>query len=111
MGHAEANWQVHHLFHKTDLTAGARTIVIRNFGRVMALFAPDEVIYPHQHARLRDEKGRLLDLNAKYILKIYKDGVRLVDHPDAEIDQTNEIIATYVPLGYLAEEEFVGIIE
>ncbi|OGG32451.1 hypothetical protein A3I51_05155 [Candidatus Gottesmanbacteria bacterium RIFCSPLOWO2_02_FULL_38_8] len=103
VGHAEANWRVHHLQQKNSRVLGERGLVIRNFSRAMALFCPDEVIYPHQHAQIRDEKGNLIDLNAKYILQVRHDGVRLIDEPDKlNLDRKN-IVTTYIPFGFLAE--------
>jgi Icc-related predicted phosphoesterase len=125
VGHAEANWMVHHLSHlhpptgkglprKSEGFYGERREVIRNFGRVMAIFKPHEVIYPHQHGRIRDEKEYLLSLEAKYLLGIVHphrkklDGyVRLVTNPTHLTDNTDKIIATYIPFGYLGEEEFI----
>lgn len=107
VGHAEANWQIHHLNKKNIEVSGERRIVIKNFGHAMALFQPDEVIYPHQHARIRDEQGNLVDVNAKYLLRVTHDGVRLVDNPDIAGD-SKQIVAVYVPLGFLAEEDFIG---
>ena len=65
VGHAEANWRVHHLMQKNSRALGKRGTAIRNFGRAMALFSPDEVIYPHQHSRIRDEKGNLINIDSK----------------------------------------------
>lgn len=110
VGHAEANWRIHHLQQKEmSIAAGQRRKVINNFGRAMALFKPDEVIYPHQHARIRDEKGKLIDIDTKYLLEVNHDGVRLVDSPDSVNSDNKQIIAIYVPLGYLAEEDFAGV--
>lgn len=109
VGHAEANWRVHHLYQKNTPIEGNRRVVIQNFGRAMALFQPDEVIYPHQHARIRDEKGNLIDVNAKYLLQVHQSGVRLIDHPDTLGIDSKQIVVTYVPFGFLAEEDFIGV--
>jgi Icc-related predicted phosphoesterase len=107
VGHAEANWRMHHLYQKNPVAYGERGRVIGNFGRAMALFCPHEVIYPHQHARIRDERGELVDPDSKYLLHISRDGVRLVEDVKATDLADKNIIATYVPLGFLAEEDFV----
>lgn len=108
VGHAEANWKVHHLQQNQGYIAGERGKVIKNFGFAMALLQPDEVIYPHQHSRIRDERGNLIDVTAKYILKVAHDGVCLIDDPDSINSNNKQIVATYVPLGYFAEEDFIG---
>lgn len=108
VGHAEANWRIHNLSRRGSAASGERRKVIHNFGRAMALFHPDEVIYPHQHARIRDETGNLVDINAKYILQVAHNSVHLIDNPDSAKTDNKQIIATYVPLGFLAEEDFVG---
>ena len=77
-----------------------------NFGRAMALFQPDEVIYPHQHARIRDEKGKLINIDTKYELQVEDDGVRLVEDPNFLKSSKKQILVTYIPLGFLAEEDF-----
>src|SRR3989338_6181619 len=59
VGHAEANWRIHHLDRLVEKITGERKTVIDNFGHLMAIFQPDEVIYPHQHSRLHDEQGNL----------------------------------------------------
>jgi len=114
VGHAEANWMIHHLPRKSEGFYGERREVIRNFGRAMAIFRPHEVIYPHQHGRIRDEKEYLLSLEAKYLLGIVHphrkklDGyVRLITNLTHLKENTGKIIATYIPFGYLGEEEFV----
>jgi Icc-related predicted phosphoesterase len=109
IGHAEANWLIHNLNHQSANMGKERQTVINNFGRAMSLFQPDEVIYPHQHNRIRDEKGRLIDLNAKYLLEAKNNGVKLIERPDLDALVAHDIIATYIPFGYLAEEDFVGI--
>lgn len=106
VGHAEANWQIHTLAQASTFVQNDRDTVIKHFGRAMALFTPDEVIYPHQHARIRDEHGALVDLNAKYVLQVYGETVRLVKDVTEHI-HTKQIIATYVPFGFLAEEDFL----
>ena len=105
IGHAEANWRMHHLTQKNSRALGERGMVIHNFGRAMALFAPDEVIYPHQHARIRDEKGNLINIDSKYLLQVTDNGVRLVDDPKSVNEDKKQILVSYVPLGYLAEED------
>jgi Icc-related predicted phosphoesterase len=109
VGHAEANWLIHNLNHQNADKGKERQTVINNFGQAMSLFCPDEVIYPHQHNRIRDEKGRLVDLNAKYLLEARNNGVKLIERPDLDALVTHDIIATYIPFGYLAEEDFIGI--
>lgn len=108
VGHAEANWRIHHLQNKQSLASGERGKVIKNFGHAMVLFSPDEVIYPHQHSRIRDERGKLIDLNAKYMLQITHDGVHLVDNPNKADINNKEIMVTYIPLGFLAQEDYIG---
>ncbi len=107
VGHAEANWHIHHLKQPDSTLSGDRKMVIRQFGRAMALFRPDEVIYPHQHERIRDEKGRLININAKYVLQVGDGNVHLVTNPRQTSGNNNQIVATYVPFGYMAEEDFV----
>lgn len=107
VGHAEANWRMHHLYEKEPQVFGQRGKVIGNFGRAMALFCPHEVIYPHQHARIRDENGELVDIDSKYVLHVSRGGVRLVENSEAVLSDEKSIVATYVPLGFLAEEDFV----
>lgn len=104
VGHAEANWRIHHLFQENPLISGDRQKVITNFGRAMAIFKPDEVIYPHQHARIRDEEGKLIKIDTKYILQVYGDKVCLVDDPLKIKPENKNIIASYIPFGYMAEE-------
>ena len=111
IGHAEANWRVHHLPRKGTPPSKNRRKVINNFSNAMRIFKPDEVIYPHQHSRIRDEKGNLVALNAKYLLQISKKGVRLVNDIEKVNSHQDNIIATYVPLGYLAEENFINTLE
>lgn len=105
VGHAEANWRIHYLWQKKNEIPNDREKVIANFGRAMALFRPQEVIYPHQHCRIRDEKGKLVDLDAKYILKVDRQKVELIDNPKKMETEDREIIATYIPFGYMAQEE------
>ena len=108
VGHAEANWKIHHLGANSPCT-GERAIVISNFGRTISLFAPHEVIYPHQHTRMHDEKGNSVDVDAKYILTADRTGseMRLVNRADNEGISREEVIATYLPFGYIAEEDFL----
>lgn len=103
VGHAEANWKVHHLVFAST-ASGERSKVIANFGRAMAIFQPDEVIYPHQHGRIRDEKGELINIDSKYILEVNSKGVRLLDEPTFKKNK-RQILVSYVPMGFLAEED------
>lgn len=109
VGHAEANWKIHHLFIGTKIVHGERAHVINNFAKAMYLFQPDEVIYPHQHARLRDEKGNLLDKNAKYLFQIEKSGVRLINGIQSLNPNHKQIVTTYIPFCLLAEEDFIRV--
>lgn len=103
VGHAEANWHIHHLDRLVETITGERKKVIDNFGYLMAIFQPDEVIYPHQHSRLHDEQGNLLDADSKYALHVRHKGVSLVENADSITPDDATILATYIPLGYLAE--------
>ena len=110
VGHAEANWKIHHLLKRNPIAYGQRGMVIRNFGRAIAFFRPQEVIYPHQHSRIINEDGKLVDLSAKYLLEITKEkGVQLVDDMKNNTSLQNDIVATYIPYGYLAEEDFISV--
>ncbi|KKS97798.1 MAG: hypothetical protein UV73_C0005G0075 [Candidatus Gottesmanbacteria bacterium GW2011_GWA2_43_14] len=106
VGHAEANWRIHHLDSRISPLTYERKTVIDNFGRLMAVFRPDEVIYPHQHARLHDEQGKLIDKDSKYLLEVRQQGVKLVEDTMSLKSNDATILATYIPLGYLAEEDF-----
>lgn len=108
VGHAQANWKIHHLGATMPLT-GERAKVISNFGRAIALFAPHEVIYPHQHVRLQDERGRAVDVDTKYLLAVNRntERVRLVENTDNKEIPKDEVIATYLPFGYVAQEDFL----
>ena len=108
VGHAEANWKIHHLS-GDDKLFGERAIVVSNFGRAIALFQPHEVIYPHQHAKLQDEQGEVVDVDTKYLLAVERntERVRLVNDADSNQIQKDEVIATYLPFGYVAEEDFL----
>lgn len=116
VGHAEANWKIHHLMHTVPLTVKERQTVIHNFGRAIAIFRPHEVIYPHMHSRIRDEKEYLLSLDMKYLLEIVKSHrekeegyVRLVTDTNRIRNLDGKVIATYIPFGYMGEEEFVKL--
>ena len=106
VGHAEANWRIHHLNRQYNQLTIERKTVIDNFGRLMAIFQPDEVIYPHQHARLHDEQGNLLEADSKYALHVRQNGVSLVEDADSIRKDDATILASYIPLGFLAEENF-----
>lgn len=104
VGHAEANWKMHHLDENHPVPTGERKEIIGNFVKAIRLLLPDEVIYPHQHARIRDENGNLLGLNEKYFLHVTKNGVKLVEEKGESTPE--DTVVTYVPMGYVAEEEF-----
>lgn len=108
VGHAEANWKIHHLS-GDDKLFGERSIVVSNFGRAIALFQPHEVIYPHQHAKLQDEQGAVVDVDTKYLLAVERntERVQLVNHADSNEIPKDEVIATYLPFGYVAQEDFL----
>lgn len=107
VGHAEVNWRLHYLWRRKQTVPHKKEMVVKNFGRAIAYWRPDEVIYPHQHGRLRDEKGKLLDINAKYLIKVNYHGIKVLDNLDPENINNREIVTTYIPFGYMAEEEFM----
>lgn len=102
VGHAEVNWRIHHLWLNNPQVKSQRALVIKNFGKAISHFKPDEVIYPHEHSLIKDEQKRVLGRDVKYLLKITNRGVELVENPQFPIKE-NHIIITYIPYGYFAE--------
>lgn len=105
VAHAEANWKVHHLHLRNPHAGGERRHVIHNFGKAIAYFHPDEVMYPHQHTRIHDGGGTLIPLDEQYILHITPDG-NVVLKDDAQKMLKSDILIQYVPFGYAIEEEY-----
>ncbi len=102
--------RIHHLSRPAVSAGSERRAVIHHFSQAIALFAPDEVIYPHQHERMVDEQGRPVDLNTKYLLQVVRSHpphVRLVEKISNERLPVGSVIATYIPMGYTAQEEFI----
>lgn len=103
VGHAEANWKVHTLpISRPAPNPPERDATIANFGHAMSRLRPDQVVYSHQHDRIRDEMRMQVGLNAKYILQTFEENVRLVEDQAQVGGGPHNILVTHVPLMHIA---------
>jgi hypothetical protein len=105
VGHAEVNWKMHHLQQENPHAGGQRAHLIHNFVQAIAYFIPDEVIYPHQHARIQDEQGKLIPVEQHYVIHINPDGHVSLKERAKNVTE-NDVLIQYVPFRYAIEESF-----
>lgn len=109
IGHGEPNWKMHTLhIPNPPPNPRDRDITLRNFGRLISRFKPDQVAYPHQHNRIVDEMRNEIGLNVKYVLERNADGdgVHLVEDPGQIGVCDDQTLVTYVPLRHIAHGIF-----
>jgi Icc-related predicted phosphoesterase len=105
VGHAVVSPHMHRLFIANPDPAAAQTPESRHFMQAIATFQPDEVIYGHEHDPIKDETGRPVDPNAKYLLEIRGPDaeVHVVANPDAIGTSEHQVVVTFLPLKGIAE--------
>lgn len=98
--HGEPNLLVHNLVSPDYLLTTRHSLsIVHEVGRLLSAIRPDEVVYGHQHNRLVDCEGRLLDKNAKYLLQAQGEDVELVSD-SSQFGRDGQIVATYLPYQY-----------
>lgn len=99
VGHGEPNIR----FHSVNITP-ERQGVINNFGRLIAAFMPDEVVYGHQHDPLMDQ-GQQINHDWRYVLRVRGDHTELVEDSQDIGKDEHDIVVDFVPLRQLATLE------
>ncbi|MBI4039353.1 metallophosphoesterase [Candidatus Daviesbacteria bacterium] len=96
VGHGEPNLR----FHNVNMTP-ERQAVINNFGRYIAEFLPDEVVYGHQHDFLVDA-SKPADFDWKYVLRVRNGHTELVEDTQDIGKDEHDVVVDFVPLRQLA---------
>ena len=95
-GHGEPNWKIHNLTVVDPVPKGEHAQLIEGYTTLITQLSPDQIVYDHMHDRIVNEKKEIVD-DWKYVLEVSGGIVYLVEDPERIGENSNQIIANYIP--------------